>query len=79
NKGVVYDVIGNPWQAIKEYDTVVMKDPKLAKAYYNRGASYEKVAKYDEAIVNYKKAMELNPMYRNELEIKVDFLNYEYR
>ncbi|MCU0371950.1 MAG: tetratricopeptide repeat protein [Ignavibacteria bacterium] len=79
NKGVVYDVIGNPWQAIKEYDTVVMKDPKLAKAYYNRGASYEKVAKYDEAIINYKKAMELNPMYRNELEVKVDYLNYEYR
>jgi len=79
NKGVVYDVIGNPWHAIKEYDTVVVKDPKLAKAYYNRGASYEKVSKYDEAIENYKKAMELNPMYKQELEMKVDYLNYEFR
>jgi tetratricopeptide (TPR) repeat protein len=79
NKGVVYDVINNPWQAIKEYDTVVVKDPRLAKAYYNRGASYEKVAKYDEAIDNYKKAVELNPKYREELDVKIDYLNYTFR
>lgn len=79
NKGVVYDVIENPWQAIKEYDTVIVKDPKLAKAYYNRGSAYEKVFKYDECIRDYKKAIELNPMYKEELERKIDYLNYTFK
>lgn len=79
NKGVVYDVINNPWQAIKEYDTVITKDPKLAKAYYNRGSAYEKVYKYDECIRDFKKAIELNPMYKEELERKIDYLNYTFK
>ncbi len=79
NKGVVWDALNNPWQAIKEYDTVIVKDPRLAKAYYNRGASYERVGKFDEAIDDYVKATQLNPYYKEELDKKIDYLNYTYK
>ncbi|MCX6159950.1 MAG: tetratricopeptide repeat protein, partial [Ignavibacteriae bacterium] len=76
NKGVVYDAIENPWQAIKEYDEVVKRDPRLAKAYYNRGAAYERVADYDRALQDYEKAVQYNPKYKDELAKKMDYLNY---
>ena len=79
NKGVVYDALNETWQAIKEYDTVIVKDPKLAKAYYNRGAAFERVEKYDEAIEDFVKATQLNPQYKDELDKKIDYLNYTYK
>lgn len=79
NKGVVYDAINEPWQAIKEYDTVIVKDPRLAKAYYNRGATFERLEKFDEAIEDYVKATQLNPQYKEELDKKIDYLNYMYK
>lgn len=36
-------------------------DPMYANSYWNRGAAYEKLRKYTEAIVDYTKAMELDP------------------
>ena len=53
--------------------------PRLAKAYYNRGASYERVGKFDEAIDDYVKATQLNPYYKEELDKKIDYLNYTYK
>lgn len=79
NKGVVYDAINEPWQAVKEYDTVIVKDPRLAKAYYNRGATFERLEKWDEAIEDYIKATQLNPQYKEELDKKIDYLNYMYK
>ncbi|MCY2972389.1 MAG: tetratricopeptide repeat protein [Planctomycetota bacterium] len=37
--------------------------PKYAGAYNNRAATYLEIKKYPDAIADYTKAIELNPMY----------------
>ena len=64
---------------IQDYNKAIELNPNNAKAYYNRGASFEKVEKIDEAVQNYQKAIELNPAYKDELARKIDYLNYTFK
>ncbi|MCX7878114.1 MAG: tetratricopeptide repeat protein, partial [Ignavibacteria bacterium] len=58
--------------AVMEYDTVAMKDPRLAKAYYNRGTSYLALRKFKEAARDWEQAIILNPTYETELRAKIN-------
>ena len=48
-------------EAIEEYTQAVELDPKLAKAYNNRGYAYFKKGQWDLAIAELSKAIELDP------------------
>jgi len=50
-----------PEKAVAEFEKLLKKDPKMADAYYEIGAIWEKAKKTDDARKNYKKALELNP------------------
>jgi tetratricopeptide (TPR) repeat protein len=72
NKGNIFDILGKPDSAVMEYDTVVIKDPRLAKAYYNRGTSYLAQRKFKEAARDWEQAIVLNRMYEAELRPKIN-------
>lgn len=57
-----------------QYDTVIMKDPRLAKAYYNRGASNTALKRYENAIVDWEIAIKLNPLYEPDLRPRIEKL-----
>ena len=74
NKGNIYDIRSQYDLAVKEYDTVVMKDPRLAKGFYNRGTSYASMKNYEEAIRNWEEACRLNPVYEPDLRPRINRL-----
>ena len=51
--------------AIADYDHALKLDPKLAKAYYNRGLAKYDQGSYAEAIADYDQAIKLNPAYED--------------
>ena len=46
--------------AIKDFSSVLHLDPTNANAYFNRGSALDGLGKYDKAIVDYSKALELD-------------------
>ena len=79
NRGNCYSILGDIESALKDYATAIEKateatgdpnDPHLAYFYYNRAYAYEKVRRYEEAVVDYEKTIALNAAYpdaRNNL------------
>jgi tetratricopeptide (TPR) repeat protein len=49
-----------------------MKDPRLAKAYYNRGASEVAAKKYADAVNDWEMAVKLNPLYESDLRPRIN-------
>src|SRR5258705_3428124 len=49
--------------AIPACTQLILKNPKDASAYYNRGVSYRETGKLDLAMADYTRAIELNPKY----------------
>ncbi|BBM88198.1 protein kinase domain-containing protein [Candidatus Uabimicrobium amorphum] len=50
-------------QGIKDYTTIIKKDPKHFRAYYNRGRLYCEQKEYKKALVDFNKCIELEPSY----------------
>ena len=48
-------------QAIAHYNEAIKLDPKLVKAYNNRGIAYVVKGQFDQGIVDFNKAIELDP------------------
>ncbi len=48
-------------QALADFDRAIAMDPEYAKAYYNRGSTYDKMGKLDNAIADYRKTISLDP------------------
>ena len=46
--------------AIQRYERVIAKDPSFVRAYDNLGLSYEALNQTDQAVTQYRKAVELN-------------------
>lgn len=68
--GAIYESKGEDELAIREYRAVSKEDEYNAGAFFALANLYLKRESYDEAEVNYKKAIELNPndaTYRNNL------------
>jgi len=45
------------------WDNVIKKYPNIPKAYASRGEAYSEIGQYDQAILDYTKALKINPKY----------------
>ncbi len=48
-------------RAIEDYDQAIKLNPKLAIAFFNRGAAYSDKGQHDRAIQDYDQAIKLDP------------------
>ena len=58
-RGVVYYAKGQNDLAMKDFNRAIEIDPKVGKAYYQRGMIYENQEKYAQAVPELKKAKSL--------------------
>lgn len=61
--GDMYVVMGNPNNAIGEYEKALQFDPNYAEAYYGMGFAFYEQGMYKEAVDSFKKAIDINPDY----------------
>lgn len=52
---------GDYEDAIREFEQAIRLTPNFSNAYYNLGMVQEKAGKFDDAIINLRKYLELNP------------------
>ena len=62
-QGLAYGGLGQPEEAVKEYDKAIRLDPKYALAYYNRGKVYTLLGQYSRAIEDYNEAINVDAEY----------------
>lgn len=60
--GFCNQFIGKNEDAIKDFSIAIMIDPKRPSLYFFRANNLAKILKYEEAILDYLKAIELRPM-----------------
>jgi tetratricopeptide (TPR) repeat protein len=72
NRGWAYLNNNDPDAAIKDFDRVISRDPKIAEAYYGRGNAYARKADPQRALADAKEALKLKPE-----EKRYDDLVYE--
>ena len=48
-------------KAIGDYSDAIRRNPSFAAAHHNRGYEYELFGKYDEALADYRRALEITP------------------
>lgn len=58
-KGLCFDELKNPQEAIKTYQLLVSKKPDFAPAYYSLGVALDNKENYQEAVKNYEKFISL--------------------
>ncbi len=61
-------------EAMKAYDQVIQLQPRLPMAYNDRGRAYVRLARYEEAIADFKKAIELEPQSEYYTNLGLAFL-----
>jgi tetratricopeptide (TPR) repeat protein len=61
NRGVAYYKTGKEKEAEEDLDRVIIIDPRMSSAYVYRGLCQEKLRKYNGALNDYTKALELRP------------------
>jgi len=59
-RGLVLFTISKYEDGIKEFDTVISMDPKMGKAYINRGSAWMELKKYQEAARDFQNAIGLS-------------------
>jgi tetratricopeptide (TPR) repeat protein len=68
-------------QALADFDTSAMYDPRKWKAFHNRGVSYALLGRYEEALADLTKAIELNGTdantWFNRAEVRYELGQYE--
>ena len=65
--------------AIREADAAIKLDPKMASAYYFRGASNQGKAEYYKALVDYNRALHFDPKYTNALGGRADIYYFTHQ
>lgn len=63
NRGKAYLDLGNPREAILDFDGAIDILPEFDQAYYNRGNAYARLGDYSRSILDYNRAIEINPQY----------------
>jgi predicted O-linked N-acetylglucosamine transferase (SPINDLY family) len=61
NLGNVHKKVGNTTQAIDCFKNAILFNEYYAEAYNNLGIAYKELKKFNEALVNYEKAFDINP------------------
>ena len=67
DKALKYEMEGDNLSAIKSYQESLNIKPKNAQALYNLGIAYATINKIDQAISCWRRAIWLEPNFRNEL------------
>ncbi len=52
-------------QALKDYSDAIRFDQNYSVYHYNRGMTYSKIENPNQAIIDFTKAIEINPKYAN--------------
>jgi tetratricopeptide (TPR) repeat protein len=55
-------------EAVNLFTKAIEIDPEYTQAYYNRGFCFEKLKMFNEAVINYKKSLELETNYQIAIE-----------
>ncbi len=63
SRGLIYDVMNRPADALTNYDRAITLDPKFARVYMNRGLIYTTLGHYDYALDDYNKSVDLDPTF----------------
>lgn len=64
NIGYVYLFkFNDPGKSVSYFTDAILDDQKLVNAYYHRGYAYEKLGKKDLAIKDYKKCIQIDPLF----------------
>lgn len=66
NRGILYSRLGEPQQAIADYDKGISMEPNLGEAYVDRGAALIVLTHYDEAVQDLDKGIAMGS---NRLQI----------
>jgi tetratricopeptide (TPR) repeat protein len=81
SEGKVEEARERDQQALADFETAVTTDPTRWKALHNRGVSYALVGRYEEALNDLTKAIELNGLYVNtwfnRAEVRYELGQYE--
>ena len=59
NRGIIYSRVGDPQMAISDYNKGIEMEPSLGEAYVDRGAALIVLARYDEAVQDIDKGLQL--------------------
>lgn len=74
--GYTYSLKGQNEQAMKEFNQVLILEPKNFDALYNIGLLQLKEERYNEALLNFQKAAELSPRdYKVHLQLGITYRN----
>lgn len=60
NRGVIYNRSGDLGAAIDDFNEALKMDGKIGEAYLNRGNSYYLMSRYDEALSDYERSLDLD-------------------
>jgi tetratricopeptide (TPR) repeat protein len=63
NLGLAYLRLRSPQDAVREFTDLLVQQPLLAEAFYQRGNGNDDLGQTDRAIADYERAIELEPEY----------------
>jgi hypothetical protein len=61
NLGAALRMTGDVAGALDQYDALIRRNPENAKAHYNKGNLFFSEGKFDEAVAEYKRSIEIDP------------------
>ena len=59
-RGILHTKMSQPEQALADFDAVLAIDTRNVSALYNRGCIYDQLGRYEAAVADYSKALELD-------------------
>ena len=74
NKGLLLDTMGNHREAIEEYDRALKIKADFDAAWFNKASAYALLSNEENTLVSLRKAVELNPQYKDLARKNPDFL-----
>lgn len=63
-QGLEYLIENKVTPAMRSFERAVALDPESAEAHYNLGNAYEEVFDYDKALIEYRRAVDINPKFQ---------------
>jgi tetratricopeptide (TPR) repeat protein len=73
NLGNAYSDLGDTKKAIEYYEQALKINPEDKSVWYNKACAHSSMNKKNEALVDLKRAVELDPSYRESAKCEKDF------